>query len=444
MSSSPPALPSTSTTTEDEVVISSDNPPEKINDKGGSSSEGNTDNDDVVDDEPQKTTTKTAAATDVNEEDETETETNDSNKKQGTSASSIADGNVCKFRVSGISYGTERAEDFDVVLLPSVHGLYDLVDAVFRHSLTEFTNGWTISSRMWKIDYGHETFASMVTEELYEFEDKKPVVCDSLHRCIFASAEMTKVAPLNNDSTTRGEFRLDHRPLEFRFKKLAKDTNETTTIDVNDPDVLKEHPKCIPMANAIKYTANVGATDYVSKSQEADIQELSESFVNFFQGLNSWSELGRRSQEWMPAKPVSPIYSRIEAEIIGLFINAGWKFANSYKSGLKYAMPHRAKAGLQMKWYYFAKKNHYQVECIGRGLSNDRKIIRAKKLCKELMEEMLELHTNKKIIKPIPQPKKRTYEDMFRDDPRSSRFDSRYAVEKKHLPKRLRSVNSCC
>ena len=516
MDSSPPSAAiissSTAAAVVEQAIKSSDDadpPAEKVSNKSGVVDDKvDVDVDIDVDDEVQKTTTTTTTTADdaipavtisseikkeQQKEKEKEKETaGDSEKKEVTDDTKTAellllhDDDICKFRVSDIRHSSERAEDFDVLLLPSVHGLYDLVEAVFQQSLAELTDDHT-RSRMWTIEYGSETYVNILDDHTvreYEYEKKKkPVLCDRLHQCIgFASAPLDNNDNDNSNGTipTRGAFRFDHRPVEFRFVLLETTkmvVNNATDNDDDDDDddddnnnvIMKEqYPKCIPTEYAIQWTADVGATDYVSQSQEAKIQQLSESFVTFFRGpTNSWSEnqefdLERHEEgdndydtdeePYLPAKPISPQYARIEYEIIGLFINAGWKFANSYKSGLKYAMPHRAKAGLQMKWYELAKKSHFMVESYGKRLSNDRKIILAKKLCKELMEEMLEHHDRRNsnsnsnintepIVEPIPRPKKRTRKQMQIYGDRD-RYDSRTAVELRYLPKRLRSRHS--
>jgi hypothetical protein len=91
----------------------------------------------------------------------------------------------------------------------------------------------------------------------------------------------------------------------------------------------------------------------------------------------------------------------------------------------QYAFPHRAKTATQGKWYAL-NKTPYMIESYGRKLkSNGDIIIRAKKLCKELMNEMLELGPPL----PMPKPKARSFDDF--DD------DSSDLEEYNPLPKRF-------
>lgn len=131
---------------------------------------------------------------------------------------------------------------------------------------------------------------------------------------------------------------------------------------------------------------------------------------------------------------MSPEWRNTEIEMMALFINAGWKFAKSWKSGLMYAFPHRTKSSAQGKWYGLQKES-YLIDSYGSNLNPNQKVIRAKKLCMELMEETIE----QGAPQPMKRPKDRTYEVIMAEemDYDPERLDPR--VDYGYLPKRLRS-----
>jgi len=359
---------------------------------------------------------------------------------------------VCKFTISSIYHGPENDDNFSVLLIPSQHGLYDLIDAVFKHSLTKLTEGWTIDSRMWTVDFDNTKstnnststtstatsasvkkkakFVSLIEESMLEFYDATPLVCDREQRRIFSDLETSDVFPFEKNS--KGYFEFDHRPVKFRFT-LAEVRVADLEVDSRDKNAIEQYPKCQPIESAITITA-VGEAEFVTPEEQRIIKQLSAAYTSFYQNLNGW-QLERRTRRYKPAKPSAPEWSNAEIEMMGLFMNSGWKFAKSWKCGLMYAFPHRTKSSAQGKWYALQKES-YRIESAGRTLSPNQKVIRAKKLCLELMEEMIE----QGAPQPIRKPKDRTYEVIMAEEMSDCdpvRFDPRTAHG--YLPKRLRS-----
>ncbi len=356
--------------------------------------------------------------------------------------SSSSTATLCKFQIKNIAYaGDISADEFDVILNPNMHGIYDLIDAVFEHSLTALTTeGWTIESRLWTTDYGNKNFVSHVDEDFLDLYDKKPYLCSGEKCWVFKSSEMEKLVGFKKG--TKGFFSLDHKPLKFQF----------SLVDVNVPidDTNKgavEEPQCVAAVSKITYTADKKA-EFVTVQMNNAIVALADKYTEFYGGMNAWSR-ERSLGVWIPAYPQHPVWSSDEIKIIALFLKGGWKFANSWKYGLQYAFPHRSKSATQGKWYSL-NKNSWEIEYHGKNLSKDECIIRAKKMCKDFMEDLLEQGPPKAQEKPMSMSMLR--EEMMKrsmdaydpdDDPDSDlRYTSGYVAKQcreAHIPKRLRT-----
>ena len=331
---------------------------------------------------------------------------------------------LCKFQVKNVAYNNESGQDpFFVVLNPNTHGLYDLIDAVFKHSLTKLTEEcWTIDSRLWTVDYGNKSFVSYVDTSILELYEKKPHRCDHEEPRIFGSDEMKQLVDL--EKGTKGNFSLDHRPLRFNFTLV--DSN--VAVDDANKDAT-DKPQCIAIESRITYTADKKA-EYVTPAEHIALIELTSKYKTFYSGMNGWSR-NKRNHKWEAAKPKPPEWSSAEHEIISLFMRGGWKFANSWKFGLQYAFPHRTKAATQQKWYHL-NKHQYMTEYHGKNMSINARIIHAKKLCKELMDNTLDNGPPKPLPKPLSYLEREELDD-FED------FGSPYEMQNARLPKRSRT-----
>lgn len=342
---------------------------------------------------------------------------------------------LSKFSISNICYQNEHdVESFCILLDPKKHGLYDLIDAVFKHSLTEITEeGWNITSRLWTADYGDKRFVRYVEKALLGLYEIDPHLCSSKQRRVFCSEEMQELVGFKRG--TDGYFSMDNEPLKFQFKLI--ETN--APMDMVDAGQL---PKCIAEESKITYTANKEA-EFVSPAEQIAVDELTVDYELFYNGLNSWSNVSS-IYEWEPSCPPRLEWTKIEIEIMSLFKKGGWKFANSWKYGMQYAFVHRTKTGTQQRWYTLHKASWvlcggpWAENTWGDNLNDDGKIIRAKKLCKQMMDEMLE----QGAPRPFQKPRERRRDDhRLKNQSYDSVLDETTFREKRYdyLPKRLRT-----
>uniref|UniRef100_A0A6V2A1S9 Uncharacterized protein n=1 Tax=Ditylum brightwellii TaxID=49249 RepID=A0A6V2A1S9_9STRA len=317
----------------------------------------------------------------------TVTPTDESKSRSTTTAVSL-----CRFHIDDISFqGDVRVENFDVILNPNKHGIYDLIHSVFEHFLTKLT-GWSIESRLWTVQYGDNKFVSHKEKCIEELYSKNTHECTFNERRVFGSEEMKAFVELRKNS--KGNFSLDHKPLNFAF------TLEDTDVPQNHKayqDAI-ETPQCTKSVLAIQYNASQCAK-YVTQSEHDAIIELAKKYATFYKGMNAWT-CNRPDHLFVPCKPQAPVWGRGEMTIMGLFVNAGWKYAASWKYGLQYAFPHRTKTSTQGKWYYL-NKNYYMIESTGRSMTRDQKIIAAKKKCKVMMGEFLKEGPPKPVQRPM-------------------------------------------
>jgi hypothetical protein len=94
-----------------------------------------------------------------------------------------------------------------------------------------------------------------------------------------------------------------------------------------------EHPKWIAVKSSTNFTAGKDSV-YVSADEVKAVKALADRFAAFYDGLNSWSRVKTSwPRKWKPAKPQAPNWNSTEMEIMALFMQGGWKFANSWKFG---------------------------------------------------------------------------------------------------------------
>lgn len=347
---------------------------------------------------------------------------------------------ICQIKITNIYFSSaESGEVFNVLLVPSKQGLYDLIDAVFHHSLTDLT-GWTIDSHLWTVKYGRRTFSNGCSEMLQRYDEENDwLEINSKERRIIDSTETNDYVPFSKG--TKGSFSMDQGALKFNF--VIDDIKVDEIDDVISDDMDKNeavtllYPRCISLPTSeITYTANTGA-EFASDEDRSAINELRNQYIEFYKGENGWKRFydtrdynpnsedpENFENDWSPAKPLIPEWSIDERSIIGLFMNAGWKFTKAWNSGMMFAFPHRTKSATQYKWYQLQKKRYYQIERKGEGMTNPEKIIHVKKMCKKIMDEMIE--QGPPVFKK-PQNRKRTWETL-----------PDYRRGHVYLPKRLR------
>lgn len=167
---------------------------------------------------------------------------------------------------------------------------------------------------------------------------------------------------------------------------LKKVKNVKVEWETNYPKIVYSTTKCP--------TANPGADDYIKNSEKVDSGILRMQYENYMTGLNEWKEAerdpGERIVTFVPCKPKLQPWVAKEDEIIDMFLSGGWKFAQSWKSGMQWAFPHRTKAATQQRWYVLRGKYSYMLSGHKSGLSKSELIIKGKEFCRQMMKKMID------------------------------------------------------
>lgn len=315
---------------------------------------------------------------------------------------------LCEFEVHDISFDMKQYDGFSVILIPSLHGLYDLIKAAFDHSLTNLT-GWDVDSRQWTLEYAGKLYHSHSPRTTVDEMQKssthldaslsKPVV-SSYDRWPFLSSKLS--TPLNLE-VSKGRFTLNRRNLSFNFKLLDIATRQMKRMSEIDA-----YPICAEIQRDLVYTANNGL-EHISQEAIEKVAKFRKQYKEYFNDLNSWQLLKDPKCIYIPSRPAYPAWSKAEIRIIGLFKNSGMKFANAWNSGLQYAFVLRSKASTSSKWY---SVQSWEILNCGSELTKSKKIILAKQLSLKLMQSTLEFGLPTPVPKPPPLSLKRTHGEM--------------------------------
>lgn len=308
---------------------------------------------------------------------------------------------LCHFNIYNIFHSSELKiiDEFTVVLVTSRHGIFDLVDAIYKHSLTKATS-WDIDSHSWRVEYGDKTYYNSVDSTAGKSSKTQLIHVNTNEPRLFNAIDGDASIPVQEG--TRGHFNVEHKPLSFDFK--------LDCVQVKDVEA-EDYPKCVKTFFGCVFTSNPKQADFVNAETLQKVEKFRKLYKEFYNGENAWKKKNCHSRDFVPRKPVHPDWSRAEYTIMALFMNSTMKFSKSWNSGLKFALIHRSESSVKAKWY----EKHiyrYMLGFDGEGLKQDEKIIRAKKLCKAMMEEILDYGPPQPTPKPVWPSRKKSFDEL--------------------------------
>ena len=147
---------------------------------------------------------------------------------------------------------------------------------------------------------------------------------------------------------------------------------------------------------AASVASSAEAADHLTASEIAAATQFRADFEIAAAGENTWVRKGTsfvaakyRAPGWSDHMGNSGHHLFKAADMMALLIRAGWPFAKAWKYVLQYALLDRTKAASAVR-YSTMKKEWYEVEHVGRGKSNEERIITAKKLGKSIMRSVMD------------------------------------------------------
>ena len=260
---------------------------------------------------------------------------------------------------------------------------------------------WNIDSHSWKVEYGDKTYyCSSVDYTAPKCSKTQLIPVNSNEPRLFTALDGDASIPIQEG--TRGHFNLEHKPLSFDFKL---DYAQVKDIEAEGyPNSVKTNICCV-------FTSNPKQADFVNAETLQKVEKFRKLYKEFYNGENAWKKKNCHSRDFVPRKPPHADWSRAKFTIMALFINSTMKFSKSWKPGLKFALIHRSELSVKTKWYE-KYKYRYKIGFDGEGLKQDEKIIRAKRLCKAMMEEILDYGPPQPSPKPVWSSRKRSVDEL--------------------------------
>lgn len=286
---------------------------------------------------------------------------------KGTLANDNDNDKVCSFVVRKIQGRSGHCDsDYQVNLLVGQHGLFDLVLKVFQLMNQEKVTDDRYDSHLWSITFDGTTYhygwRGCPADDEY---------CPSKH-CDAQDIRALKDFALKTGQT--GRFQGESATFDFSVQAVHEKPEKDTRYPVSA--VLLQ-----------SYSADL-SEDWLSTDKQRKSLEVRQAWQDYYKGSTNASKRDGRTGVVIPCKPNPPTWNREELELLGLLLNAGHKFAKSWKTILQYALVNRPQSAASGQWYKLQKEG-YRLQYIGQGKSKSQMVLLAKKLAKSKVENAL-------------------------------------------------------
>eukprot|EP00814_Leptocylindrus_danicus_P016660 CAMPEP_0116034296 /NCGR_PEP_ID=MMETSP0321-20121206/19521_1 /TAXON_ID=163516 /ORGANISM="Leptocylindrus danicus var. danicus, Strain B650" /LENGTH=359 /DNA_ID=CAMNT_0003510577 /DNA_START=17 /DNA_END=1096 /DNA_ORIENTATION=- len=311
-----------------------------------------------------------------------------SEKKTG-GAEVVTEGKVeiCRFLIKDINSDEagHLLSSLYIDLIRSQHGLYDLVSTVFDVLNDKGLSSDSVYSHLWSLklagftyQYGWRFCGGKTTQN-----SVKPNTLDEAEPRIIS----TLAIPLADGQ--KGRFIGSNIQFSIVVKSAALEEIDPTTTAQNEMERMRSlYPRVTEVPNEI--SADIFQQDWITAAEMGLCENLRSHFEIFTRGKNSWKPIGRDLIGYEPCKTKHPEWNLgRENEIIGLLMNAGYKFKKSWNNILKFAFINRSEGATSYHWHRLRNEDYFEIEHYGRNLSNERKIITAKVLAQKRMRSFL-------------------------------------------------------
>lgn len=249
---------------------------------------------------------------------------------------------VVRFLISNLQGGLKHApSDYHVDLILELHGLYDLVSTVYSIARSAKCTTDSVNSHLWDVTFNGKRYRNGWRHCRHDTNDWNRPADET-------DVDLGERRLLSGLSVKTGqEGRKSGESLVFDLKVI--DLSET----VKSGDVLvkipsssvfsgKEFDVCgggkkgddgfcayPKVAKVILSISGNLSEDWIDHDAKAQSLRLRGAWSRYNEGLNGWKR-DRREGGWIPSKPISPAWGKDEREIIGLLLNSGCKFKQSW------------------------------------------------------------------------------------------------------------------
>jgi hypothetical protein len=284
---------------------------------------------------------------------------------------------VCQFLVKSIRCGSKHGpKDLKVELFPS-HSLMDLVELVFTKLRDFKLTTDRFSSHLWNLRFNGKNYsngwrgcraAQDVFRGMKHIDEQEPRFLDKLD---------LKVAQ-------KGSFSGESAYFEFVVEEVIE-----IALDQQE-----NYPK---VTEILCNFSSVLDSSFLKAEDKQEALKLRQAWQKFMKGENAWKK-DRDTRQFIRAKPQAPEWKSEENAIMNLLIQSGSKFKKSWTNLLQYALVDRAESATSGMWYKLAKCQGYTST---GNVPSDAKVIMAKRLTLNRLENFLEAGTPKAVENPM-------------------------------------------
>jgi hypothetical protein len=139
-------------------------------------------------------------------------------------------------------------------------------------------------------------------------------------------------------------------------------------------------------------------SSFLKAEDKQEALKLRQAWQDFMKGENAWKK-DRDTRQFIRAKPTAPEWKPEEIAIMNILSQSGSKFKKSWTNLLQYALVDRAETATSGMWYKLAKNQGYYTST--GNLSNDAKVILAKRLTLNRLESFLGAGAPKAVENPM-------------------------------------------
>ena len=157
----------------------------------------------------------------------------------------------------------------------------------------------------------------------------------------------------------------------------------------------------------IETASSAEAADHLTPTEMAAAEQFRADFEVAAAGNNTWVRKGAtfvadkyRAPGWNDYMDRRGTHSFTTRHVMGLLIKADWPFAKAWKYVLQYALLDRTKGASAVR-YSTMKKQGYEINVVGEGMSNEQRILTAKKVARSVMRTVMAIGVPELGPKPM-------------------------------------------
>ena len=304
---------------------------------------------------------------------------------------------VFRFSVYDITEFTGRQhelrDDLEILVDPRSSTLYEVIALVFDSSI----KGDAIYSHIWTVRFAGQGYGGPFDGCAGEAMGSSSKPCTEECPVPLDSDSIGGMAPALGGHRrralvgARGSFKMES--VTFKLKLL----------DIEPADASVSYPRVTRICAAAVAGQGMSvakAADHLAAGEQAAALQFRAEYEQAAAGNNTWvRERTPQGSAYVagPHKPPAwnshmgdsghPLFQA--HNLMGMLLQARWGFAAAWKHILQYCILDRSKAATATK-FGTMKKNDYEWDNIGRGMSQDQQVVAAKKLGRTIMRAVMQ------------------------------------------------------